>query len=494
MSGFCSRRFVRFGRTGGSECDRRCAWRVFGGIGAASSGTLSCLEAAEFLGISERHFRRLRERYEAEGAEGLIDRRRGRASGRRVPVDRIEWVLSSTGPATSTSRSSTSTRPCRPSTASSWSYTWTKTRAAGGGLVRVAPQALGASQEAAAPAAAGHAAVPGRLALRMAAGRPPLDLIVTLDDATSEIYSVFLVEQEGTASSFRGLDRDDRRARGCSRSLYTDRGSHYFHTPKAGGKVAQEPLTQVGRALGAARDRAHPVLPPGGAGPHGAAVRHASEPPAAGARAGRDRHDRGGQPLPRRGYMAEHNARFAVAAGRGGRRLRALRRRSRRHPLRPGASASSATTTACATTGRACRSRRSGIAATSSRPGCASTNTRTAGSPSSTARAASPDTAPTAPCIEENQTRQPLKPARRPACGLVDNAAALPTAPTGQQQQQRTFDVLRKPDIFTCYRHPRAKDFRVRARNILQNILHTHNRAAITALIMGQFGGERLGV
>jgi transposase len=50
-------------------------------------GRLSCVEAAELLGISERHFRRLRDRYEAEGPEGLIDRRRGRASGRRAPVN-----------------------------------------------------------------------------------------------------------------------------------------------------------------------------------------------------------------------------------------------------------------------------------------------------------------------------------------------------------------------------------------------------------------------
>ncbi len=31
--------------------------------------------------------------------------------------------------------------------------------------------------------------------------------------------------------------------------LYTDRGSHYFHTPEAGGKVSRTQLTQVGRAL-----------------------------------------------------------------------------------------------------------------------------------------------------------------------------------------------------------------------------------------------------
>jgi transposase len=67
--------------------------RIAEAIGRWRSGRLSCLEAAEVLGMSERHFRRLRDRYEADGAEGLIDRRRGRVSGRRVAVDRIEWVL-----------------------------------------------------------------------------------------------------------------------------------------------------------------------------------------------------------------------------------------------------------------------------------------------------------------------------------------------------------------------------------------------------------------
>src|SRR5919206_5385998 len=67
--------------------------RIVDAIGGWHRGELSCQEAAELLGISERHFRRLRDRYEAEGAEGIIDRRRGRASARRAPLDRIEWVL-----------------------------------------------------------------------------------------------------------------------------------------------------------------------------------------------------------------------------------------------------------------------------------------------------------------------------------------------------------------------------------------------------------------
>jgi hypothetical protein len=80
-------------------------------------------------------------------------------------------------------------------------------------------------------------------------GQPALDLIVTLDDATSAIYSAFLVEEEGTASTFRGL-LEVFCEHGLPGSLYTDRGSHYFYTAEAGGKVDRKRLTQVGRALG----------------------------------------------------------------------------------------------------------------------------------------------------------------------------------------------------------------------------------------------------
>jgi len=74
------------------------------------------------------------------------------------------------------------------------------------------------------------------------------DLIVTMDDATNEHYSMFFVEEEGTASSFRGI-QELIEARGLFSSLYTDRGSHYWHTPQAGGKVDKIKLTQFGRAM-----------------------------------------------------------------------------------------------------------------------------------------------------------------------------------------------------------------------------------------------------
>ena len=74
------------------------------------------------------------------------------------------------------------------------------------------------------------------------------DLIITLDDATSEHYSMFFVEEEGTASSFQGMG-EVIEGWGLPSSLYTDRGSHYWHTPEAGGKVDRERRTQFGRAM-----------------------------------------------------------------------------------------------------------------------------------------------------------------------------------------------------------------------------------------------------
>ena len=82
----------------------------------------------------------------------------------------------------------------------------------------------------------------------MASNGSPLDLIVTMDDATSTIYSAFLIEEEGTASSFQGL-METFVAKGLASSLYSDRGSHYFVTLKAGEAVDKSRLTQVGRAL-----------------------------------------------------------------------------------------------------------------------------------------------------------------------------------------------------------------------------------------------------
>jgi transposase len=222
--------------------------RIAEAIGRWRSGRLSCLEAAEVLGMSERHFRRLRDRYEAEGAEGLIDRRRGRVSGRRVAVDRIEWVLGEYRTRYFDFTVKHFHERLVAEHKFELGYTWTKRVLQTAGLVRRAARRSAHRKKRPRRPLAGMLLFQDGSPHAWLDGQPALDLIVTMDDATSEIYSAFLVAEEGTHSSFRGLAEVIGR-RGLFSSLYTDRGSHYFHTPKAGAKVAKDQPTQVGRAL-----------------------------------------------------------------------------------------------------------------------------------------------------------------------------------------------------------------------------------------------------
>ncbi|MFT4067612.1 hypothetical protein [Paraburkholderia sp.] len=115
------------------------------------------------------------------------------------------------------------------------------------------------------------------------------DLVVTLDDATGEHLSMFFCQEEGTASSFHGVGQTIAR-HGLFYALYTDRGSHYFHTPEAGGKVDRSNPTQFGRALAQLGIEHIAAYSPRGARALGARVWHPSGEAAA--RAGQGGHHR----------------------------------------------------------------------------------------------------------------------------------------------------------------------------------------------------------
>jgi transposase len=214
-----------------------------------TKGRLSAAEAAEWLGVSERTFRRQRARYDEEGVSGLLDRRLGKASPHRVPADEVERVLElyRTRYAGWTVKHFHERLVERHGMGRS--YGWTKSVLHAAGLVR--PAVKRSAHRKKRP----RRPVPGMMLhqdgsrhLWVPALDRQVDLIVTLDDATSEIYSAFLVEEEGTASTFQGL-LEVFQAHGLPCALYTDRGSHYFQTPEAGGKVDKATPTQVGRAL-----------------------------------------------------------------------------------------------------------------------------------------------------------------------------------------------------------------------------------------------------
>ena len=211
-------------------------------------GELSMMEAGELLGMSERQFRRYRDRYEEAGEAGLRDRRLGKVSARRVPERERELMLELYRECYGGWNVKHFHEHLGEHHSFAWGYTWTKTQLHAAGLVERARRRGAHRRKRPRKPCEGMMLHQDGSRFAWLAEQAPLDLIVTMDDATSAVYSAFLVEEEGTASSFRGL-LETFVAKGLCCSLYSDRGGHYFYTAKAGEKVDKERLTQVGRAL-----------------------------------------------------------------------------------------------------------------------------------------------------------------------------------------------------------------------------------------------------
>ena len=210
------------------------------------SNRLTQEDAAMILGVSDRTFRRYVDRYEERGLEGLADKRLTQVSHRRAPVDEVialvdlynsrhqgwnashfhDWYTNQGG-----------TR----------SYTWVKNQLQQAKAIPKSKRKGVHRKHREASALPGmmihqdgstHEWVPGQ----------KWDLISTMDDATNEHYSMFFCAEEGTVSSFHGI-QDVIEKRGLFCSFYSDRGSHYWYTPEAGGKVDKNNPTQFGRAM-----------------------------------------------------------------------------------------------------------------------------------------------------------------------------------------------------------------------------------------------------
>jgi transposase len=205
-------------------------------------------QAAEILGISDRHMRRWRERYVEEGYNGLLDRRRGKPSRRRVPVATVEKVFALYREKYFDLNVQHFHEKLQAEHGIGLSYTWVKQALQGAGLV-ARGRKRGAHRK-----RRERRPLPGML-LHIDGSRHQwfqderwYDLIVILDDATSEIYYAQLVEEESTVTVMAGLKEVIER-KGVFCALYSDRGSHFWLTPKVGGKVDYHRRTQVGRAL-----------------------------------------------------------------------------------------------------------------------------------------------------------------------------------------------------------------------------------------------------
>jgi Helix-turn-helix domain len=214
----------------------------------AMARKITWFQAAEILGFSDRHLRRIRERYQEFGYDGLFDRRRGQPSPKRVPWATVEAVLRLYREQYFDLNVSHFHEKLKAEHQIDLSYTWVKAALQGAGLIaRARPRGVHRKRRERRP-------LPGML-LHIDGSHHQwfqderwYDLIVILDDATSEIYYAQLVEEESTLTVMAALKQVIER-KGVFCALYSDRGSHFWLTPKAGGKVDPHRLTQVGRAL-----------------------------------------------------------------------------------------------------------------------------------------------------------------------------------------------------------------------------------------------------
>ena len=211
------------------------------------SKRISQEESARLLGVSIRTFRRYCRSFEAEGLEGLYDARLERKASNAAPVDEVMEMLNLFETRYSHFTVAHFYDKYRDEHQGQRSYNWVRLHLQEGGLVKKAKK-RGVHRR-----KRERSSIRGMLLHQDGSTHEWVkdkywDLIVTLDDATSEVYSGFFVEEEGTASSFQGME-EVIKEHGLCCSIYTDRGSHYWNTPKVGGKVDKVNLTQFGRAM-----------------------------------------------------------------------------------------------------------------------------------------------------------------------------------------------------------------------------------------------------
>ena len=214
--------------------------------GGWKKGRLTQEEAANILGVCDRTFRRYINRYENDGEEGLNDKRITQASLRRAPVDEVIGL-----------------QDLYRSKYQGWNvkhfysrykraggqrgYTWVKNELQKAHLVKKSSKRGAHRKRREAMPLPGMMIHQDGSTHEWVSGKK-WDLIVTMDDATNEHYSMFFIDEEGTTSSFMGI-KEVISNHGLFSSFYSDRRSHYWYTPEAGGKVDKNRPTQFGRAL-----------------------------------------------------------------------------------------------------------------------------------------------------------------------------------------------------------------------------------------------------
>jgi transposase len=209
---------------------------------------LSWIQAAQICGVTERQMRRLKQRYEEHGYDGLVDGRGGRPRRKRIALGTIEQLCALKRERYPDFSMQHFWEKATEVHGIDISYTWARLTLQAAGLVEKSPARGRYRRKRERRALRGMMLHMDGSTHQWLAGLPMQDLIVTLDDADGQMLDARFVPQEGTASTFAAL-KHVVRTYGRFGELYTDRGSHFCHTAQAGQAPSTAHQGQVSRAL-----------------------------------------------------------------------------------------------------------------------------------------------------------------------------------------------------------------------------------------------------
>lgn len=215
----------------------------------AIEGRITWIQAADILGISERHMRRIKTRYEEFGFDALRDHRAGRPRRQRIPLATVEKLLALRRAAYADFSVRHFWEHATEHHDLVLSYTWTLLTLQAAGLAEKAPaRGKYRRRRERRPMRGMLLHLDASTHAWLGKDRPEADLDVMLDDADGRILFARFFDQEGTASTFAALEHVLRR-HGRFAELYTDRGSHFCRTSRAGQGPDEVQEGQVTRAL-----------------------------------------------------------------------------------------------------------------------------------------------------------------------------------------------------------------------------------------------------
>lgn len=214
----------------------------------ATAGKLTWTQAAEVLGITPRHMRRLREEFREHGIDAFCDKRGGRPRKKRIKEDTVALICRLKSDVYEDFSVQHFYEKLTEEHGVQISYSWTLQILQTAGIVEKSRGRGRYFRKRERRPMRGMMLHIDGSTHEWIPSLPMWDLVAVLDDADGRLLYAQFFKEEGTLSTFTALHHVLKKyGRFCE--LYHDRGSHFGLTSKAGQRPDEEQNGQVSRAL-----------------------------------------------------------------------------------------------------------------------------------------------------------------------------------------------------------------------------------------------------